>query len=198
MDDQSRVRRPGGRSARVRAAVHKAVTELAAERGYGNFTVAEVAARAGVADTSIYRRWGNLEALAMDLAIDRLTSQSSMPDTGTLDGDLRAYAAKAAADVSGPDGLAFLRTILALLDTGEAGAQTRDRFLSERGEQIQRMLASAVARDEKVPEVLEVVDFILAPMYTRTLFGTGPLTAEYVDTLVDRLLTATNRPNHTG
>ncbi|WP_327095583.1 TetR/AcrR family transcriptional regulator [Nocardia vinacea] len=190
MDEQARARRPGGRSARVRAAVHKAVTELVAERGYGNFTVADVATRAGVADTSIYRRWGNLEALAMEVTVDRLGTESAIPNTGSLEGDLRAYAAKAARDVSGPDGLALLRTILALLDTGTAGEQTRDRFLSERANQVQAMLDRAKARGEQVPEVLEVVDIILAPLYTRTLFGTGPLTDDYVETLVDRLLHA--------
>ncbi|WP_433713628.1 TetR/AcrR family transcriptional regulator [Nocardia sp. CA-084685] len=188
MDEQARARRPGGRSARVRAAVHQAVTELVAERGYGNFTVADVAARAGVADTSIYRRWGNLEALAMEVTVDRLGTESAMPNTGSLEGDLRAYAAKAARDVSGTDGLALLRTILALLDTGTAGEQTRDRFLTERADQVQAMLDRATARGEAAPEVLEVVDIILAPLYTRTLFGTGPLTDDYVDTLVDRLL----------
>ncbi|MGW4770287.1 TetR/AcrR family transcriptional regulator [Nocardia sp. NPDC004278] len=188
MTEQSRTRRPGGRSARVRAAVHQAVTELVAERGYGKFTVAEVAARAGVADTSIYRRWGNLEALAMEVTVDRLTTGSAMPDTGDLAGDLRAYAAQAARDVNGPNGLALLRSILALIDTGEAGELTRDRFLADRVEQIQRMLDRATARGENAPDVLQVVDIILAPMYTRTLFGTGPLTDDYVDMLVDRLL----------
>ncbi|WP_433195270.1 TetR/AcrR family transcriptional regulator [Nocardia sp. CA-107356] len=188
MDEHPSARRPGGRSARVRAAVHQAVTELVAERGYGNFTVADIAARAGVADTSIYRRWGNLEALAMEVTVDRLTTESSMPDTGSLARDLRAYAAQAARDMNGPNGLALLRTILALIDTGADGERTRDRFLAERVEQIQRMLDRATARGENTPDVLQVVDIILAPMYTRTLFGTGPLTDEYVDILVDRLL----------
>src|SRR3954463_6460119 len=65
MNEQERARRPGGRSPggappRVGAQVHQAVTALISERGYGNFTVGEVAARAGVADSSIYRRWGSL------------------------------------------------------------------------------------------------------------------------------------------
>ncbi|MFX0580439.1 TetR/AcrR family transcriptional regulator [Nocardia nepalensis] len=188
MDESPRARRLGGRSARVRAAVHQAVTELIAERGYGNFTVADVAARAGVADTSIYRRWGNLEALAMEVTVDRLTTESSMPDTGSLARDLHAYAAQAARDVNGPNGLALLRTILALIDTGADGERTRDRFLAIRVEQIQHMLDRATARGENAPDVLQVVDIILAPMYTRTLFGIGPLTDEYVDILVDRLL----------
>ncbi|MBO2455832.1 helix-turn-helix transcriptional regulator [Actinomadura barringtoniae] len=33
------------------------MTVLIAERGYGSFTVGDVAARAGVADNRIYRRW---------------------------------------------------------------------------------------------------------------------------------------------
>src|SRR5882762_9784020 len=118
-------RRPGGRSARVRAVVHQAVSDLVAERGYGKFTIGEVAGRAGVADTSIYRRWGTLEALSADVAIGWLTAQSPIPDTGSLDGDLRVYAAKVAADVSGPDGLAVLRLVLALATAGEAGEDAR-------------------------------------------------------------------------
>ncbi|MGW5160998.1 TetR/AcrR family transcriptional regulator, partial [Nonomuraea wenchangensis] len=63
---------PGGRSARVRAAVHQAVTDLVGEHGYGNFTIGDVAARAGVADTSLYRRWGNLQTLLGDVLLTRL------------------------------------------------------------------------------------------------------------------------------
>jgi AcrR family transcriptional regulator len=108
MDERQRAR-PGGRSARVRAAVHQAVTDLISERGYGAFTVGDVAARAGVADSSIYRRWGSLENLLSDVVLTRLNTRSPMPDTGSLAGDLRAYAANVAREITGPDGLALLR-----------------------------------------------------------------------------------------
>ncbi|MEU9017328.1 TetR/AcrR family transcriptional regulator [Actinomadura sp. NPDC048394] len=189
--EEKRQRRPGGRSARVRAAVHEAVTGLVAERGYGTFTVAEVAARAGVADTSVYRRWGTLEALLMDVAITWLTTQSPIPDTGTLDGDLRAYAANVARDITGPDGLAVLRLVIALSAAGSDGIQARDAFLAERSRQLQAMLDRARDRGEHPPEGLDVLDHILAPMYIRVLFGAGPLTPAYVDALVDRLALVT-------
>src|SRR3954468_19822067 len=112
-EERQPARRPGGRSARVRGAVHQAVTDLVAERGYGNFTVGEVAARAGVADTSVYRRWGNLEALLTDVTNTRLTKRSPIPDTGNLEGDLRAYAANVAREVTGPDGSVVLRLVIA-------------------------------------------------------------------------------------
>ncbi|MCT9094264.1 TetR/AcrR family transcriptional regulator, partial [Streptomyces sp. ASQP_92] len=78
MSERQPVRRPGGRSARVAAEVHRAVTELISERGYGNFTVGDVAARAGVADSSIYRRWGDLETLLGEVALARLNARSPM------------------------------------------------------------------------------------------------------------------------
>src|SRR3954470_21599222 len=112
-EERQPARRPGGRSARVRGAVHQAVTDLVAERGYGNFTVGEVAARAGVADSSVYRRWGSLETLLTDVALTRLNAQSPMPDTGSLDGDLRTYAAQVAREITGPDGPAVLHLAVA-------------------------------------------------------------------------------------
>ncbi|MET7465924.1 TetR/AcrR family transcriptional regulator [Nonomuraea sp. NPDC005501] len=188
MAEQQRARRPGGRSARVRAAVHQAVTGLIAERGHGAFTVGDVAERAGVADTSVYRRWGTLENLLMDVAITWLTTTSPIPDTGSLEQDLRAYAAGVTRDITGPDGLAVLRLVITLSTAGEDGTRARDAFLAERARQIQGMLDRARERGEDPPEGLDILDHILAPMYIRTLFGAGPLTPDYVDTLVERLL----------
>jgi AcrR family transcriptional regulator len=193
-EERQPARRPGGRSARVRGAVHQAVTDLVAERGYGNFTVGEVAARAGVADTSVYRRWGNLEALLTDVTNTRLTKRSPIPDTGNLEGDLRAYAANVAREVTGPDGSVVLRLVIAQSSAGQDGVQARDAFLAERARQLEAMLDRARERGELPPDVLDVLDHILAPMYIRILFGAGPLTSDYVDTLVDRLLLFSGAP----
>ncbi|MEV0918352.1 TetR/AcrR family transcriptional regulator [Streptomyces sp. NPDC049967] len=192
MDERQRIRRPGGRSARVGAQVHQAVTALISERGYGHFTVGEVAARAGVADSSIYRRWGSLEDLLSEVALARLNAQSPMPDTGSLSGDLHTYAANVAREITGPDGLALVRLAVALTGTGTGqqdrlGRQARDSLRDERTRQLQSMLDRAVERGEKAPAPLDVLDHVLAPMYIRVLFGME-LTPDYVDGLVDRLL----------
>ena len=49
--------RPGGRSARVRAGVLAAARELVAEQGYEPVSIEQIAARAGVHKTTVYRRW---------------------------------------------------------------------------------------------------------------------------------------------
>ena len=48
--------RPGGRSARVQAAVHQATRELIEQHGRAALTVPLIAARAGVTPSTIYRR----------------------------------------------------------------------------------------------------------------------------------------------
>ncbi|MER5738557.1 MULTISPECIES: TetR/AcrR family transcriptional regulator [unclassified Streptomyces] len=188
MNERQPVRRPGGRSARVTAEVHRAVTALIGERGYGGFTVGDVAARAGVADSSVYRRWGNLETLLTDVALTRLDARSPMPDTGSLDGDLRTYAAQVAREITGPDGPAVVRLAVALSGNGEQGLKAGDELRAARMRQLQAVLDRARERGEPAPDALDVLDHVLAPMYIRVLFGLVPLTPEYVDGLVDRLL----------
>ncbi|MER7132658.1 TetR-like C-terminal domain-containing protein, partial [Streptosporangium saharense] len=154
----------------------------------GNFTVGEVAARAGVADTSVYRRWGNLQALLGDVLLTRLNAQAPMPDTGSLAGDLRTYAANVAREVTGPDGLALVRLAVSLSGEGQQGLRARDELLADRARQLQAMLDRARDRGENPPDALGVLDHLLAPIYIRVLFDAGPLTPDYLDGLVDRLL----------
>lgn len=194
-------RRTGGRSARVRAAVHQAVTELLAEEGVEAVTVAEVAARSGVHPTSLYRRWGTVEALVLDVAVSRVSAQSPIPDTGSLRNDLFSYASQAAADVGRPDGLAFLRAVITAADSANStaadsasgaaadSADPRLPFLAARGAQIQTMLDRAAERGEPPLDYTDVLDGILAPIYLRLLFGIGGVDDAYLTRLVDHLLT---------
>lgn len=179
-------RRPGGRSARVRAAVLDATCEVLAERGPGGITVAEVAQRAGVNPTSIYRRWGGPEALIVEVEVERLTRNWPVPDTGTLRGDLAEYARRAAASMDGPDGLAFLRAVLATADREHTDVARE--FLRQRGQHIQAMLDRAVERGEPRLDYDDVLDVILAPIYLRRMFGRDWKDEGYLDDLVERLL----------
>jgi AcrR family transcriptional regulator len=179
-------RRTGGRSARVVTAVHDAVNHLVAQGDPRQITVAEIAERAGVNPTSIYRRWGTLEALVLDVEAARLQVTSPIPDTGTLRGDLLAFATGAAKDIARPGGLAFL---LAVLGVSEESEPRRSAPLRERGAQIQAMLDRARDRGETALDQTDVYDCILAPIYLRTLFNVGGLTKSRLAIFVDRAIT---------
>ena len=111
-----------------------------------------------------------------------------MPDTGTLRGDLLAFANQAAEDVNWPDGLWLLHAILAARSTRD-GADHPSRFQS-RASQIQDMLDRARQRDEPELHFTDVIDGVLGPIYMRTLFAIGGLDVAFLTALVDRTINA--------
>ncbi|AMT73365.1 TetR-like C-terminal domain-containing protein [Mycobacteroides immunogenum] len=89
MSSESVQRRPGGRTARNRENVVRATTEILLNEGYEQLSIARVAAAAGVAETTVYRRWSTRQALAADALADLARLEIPIPDTGTLESDLR-------------------------------------------------------------------------------------------------------------
>ena len=180
-------RRPGGRTARTKSSVFEAVTSLVTERGYGAFNMTDVAERAGVAATSLYRRWGEVRVLIMEVAVERLMAEHPLPDTGALADDLQTWARSIAAGLSSPEGSSFFQAFIATaLPTG-SDAVARMAAFKPRVAQLETMLGRAGARGEPAPTVEDVVDMLLAPLYTRTLFGM-PTDEALADRLVKRLL----------
>ncbi|WP_037853575.1 TetR/AcrR family transcriptional regulator [Streptomyces sp. NRRL S-340] len=83
-------RRPGGRTARVRAQVLDAVRAELAERGPGGLTMEGVATRAGVHRATVYRRWRDVGGLLADVIEAAGEIDWQPPDTGSLHDDLTA------------------------------------------------------------------------------------------------------------
>jgi AcrR family transcriptional regulator len=78
-------RRSSGFDQRI---LESAISELC-DRGVVGLTFDRLALEAGVAKTTIYRRWANKFDLIID-AIDMLRSRSPVPDTGNIRADLEA------------------------------------------------------------------------------------------------------------
>src|SRR5688500_8391221 len=90
---QEAMRRPGGRTARVRRDVLRAAGDVLAERGLAGLDLSDVAERAGVGKTTVYRRWGTTTALVADLLADMAETSSPRSRKGSLLEDLQANAA---------------------------------------------------------------------------------------------------------
>jgi AcrR family transcriptional regulator len=179
------MRRPGGRSARVRSAVHDAVVDLLEERPWEEMSVPLIAERSGVHQATIYRRWGTMSTLLNDVLVERLTTAGAMPDTGSLREDLLRYTAQVARSLEHGAVPLILRATVMEIRPGKP-RQTSPAFL-EREHQLQTMLDRAAARGEPAPSVEELLELLVAPLYFRALF-TQPMSAKEVDRLVDRLL----------
>ncbi|MBY6410442.1 TetR/AcrR family transcriptional regulator [Rhodococcus sp. BP-252] len=177
-----RTARPGGRSARVRADVHRAVTELIGEE-VDALSIPLVAERAGVAATTVYRRWGDLDALRTEVAMEVLTADGPVPDTGDLHRDLAIWCEFLVTDIARPERTSFLRTVVGSTkdDTGKS------HCLDKRELQIDTILGHARDRGEPAPTRDDVMDHVVAPLYFRILFGLGGTDVSYARSLVDRL-----------
>src|SRR5260370_10613411 len=84
------IRKPGRpRSAQAHKAIIDATLELLAEEGFQGLSIEEVAARAGVGKTTIYRRWPSKDELVME-AIRQVQIDVPAIDIGNFRNDLAA------------------------------------------------------------------------------------------------------------
>ncbi|WP_225782309.1 TetR/AcrR family transcriptional regulator [Xenophilus sp. Marseille-Q4582] len=169
--------RPGGRSARVQEAVHRATRELLAEHGREALTVPLIAARAGVTPSTVYRRWGDLDDLLADVSVERLRPDGEPADTGSLRGDLQAWAEQYNEEMGSDLGRGMLRDVLSALSPADRPACRCAAFTAA---QMEVMLERARARGEAVPGVQRVMDHLVAPLVYRLLFTTAPASAEEI------------------
>lgn len=171
--------RPGGRSARVQAAVHRATRELIELHGRAELTVPLIAARAGVTPSTIYRRWGDLGELLSDVSVERMRPDADPADTGSVAGDLTAWAVQFHEEMASEVGLAMLKDVLSAGTYGEGTAPCQcAHFVAA---QIAVIVERGVARGEAVPDVQRAMDMIVAPIIYRALWGPTPATSAGIE-----------------
>src|SRR5438270_13048629 len=76
---------------RTEGAILKATSELIVEVGVRGLTVEGVAARAGVAKTTVYRRWRSKEELALAVLLEMVKEVVAVPDLGNVRDELIAF-----------------------------------------------------------------------------------------------------------
>jgi AcrR family transcriptional regulator len=182
-------RRPGGRSARVRAAVLQAALDAMAEQGLGGVTISEIARRAAVHATSVQRRWGTAENVMLDAMLTRSQEELPVPDTGTLRGDLIAFARLVAAYLATPLGTALSRT-MAVADDDPDMADGRLQFWRARYDIARVMIDRAIERRELVAgtDSQLALELLIAPLHFRALLTRQPIDDTMIEQLVDAVL----------
>jgi AcrR family transcriptional regulator len=184
----AKARRTGGRSARVRAAVLRATLDLLLAGSADDLSIRDVAQRAGVHETSIYRRWGTRANLILDAALSEIQAAVPPPDTGSLRGDLNALVASIAAFVSTPTGLALLH--LAVKDDLPEEHGVRERFWAERFTIGQQVLQRAEARGQLRPglDYRLINETLIGALFVRLLLTREPLEETVTERIVDLVL----------
>ncbi|MEV6652991.1 TetR/AcrR family transcriptional regulator [Streptomyces sp. NPDC051219] len=100
------------RSAEADAAILRATREALVELGWSKLTMSDVSARAGVAKTTLYRRWAGKNELVVD-AVAVLFDEIELPDRGTLEADIEGVVLQFAALLERPETKSSLMAVVA-------------------------------------------------------------------------------------
>lgn len=180
-----RGRRP---AAEVRAAALAAAGALLLAEGMGAVTFARVAERAGVSKMTVYKWWPSPGALAYEAYADALETSLAFPDTGDLRRDLGTQMHAFVAHLREHG-----QVVAELVGTAQSDPHLAEA-LSARYVRRRRELAVARMRQGQEAGQLRddidleaVVDQLWGACYHRLLLSGEPLSADFVDILLDNL-----------
>jgi AcrR family transcriptional regulator len=185
------------RSEEARREVVAATAEVIATLGVDKLTIEEVAARSGVAKTTIYRHWSSRSALVID-AVRSCFEHLVTPDTGHLRDDLVAlFSGMVKVDLDGQIG----RIIPSILDAAARDpdiARLVARITEERQDPVRDIVGRAQARGELPADLdLEVaVACIMGPLLFRKFQLRLPITDAFLAGCIDTAIAGlrTHRP----
>lgn len=181
-----------GRGPKVKTAVMAATLAELGDVGYAGLTVENVAIRAGVHKTTVYRRWTDRETLVVEALSEQIAQEIPIPDTGAVESDLRHLArgfVKWATSVSG-------RAVAAVFMSDAARipeiADARRRVFADRLRRAAPVITRAIQRGE-IPSGTDpaaLVQTLVAPLYLRLLVTGEPLDEVTADAAADVALAA--------
>lgn len=178
LDDKQRVdtkrptqRRSGGRTAKVSQALLAAAARILLEQGYEALGHRQVAIAAGIADSTVYRRWPSKHLLVL-ATVEHLASQAiQIPDLGSAQADLDALAGQLIGYLSTPGvGRMIAALITAIAQTDEASS-LKQLFWSGRFAGAAVLVERAKVRGEMRADAdaTEVIETMAGPIYMRLL-----------------------------
>ncbi|MFE7765750.1 TetR/AcrR family transcriptional regulator [Streptomyces sp. NPDC057438] len=203
-------RATGGRprSAAADAAILAATREALVDLGWSKLTLGDVATRAGVAKTTLYRRWAGKNELVVD-AVAELFDELRLPDRGSLAADIEGVVLQFAAILARPEARSGLMAVIAESTRDDA---LRERIRASIVDRQKRLVlegrARAQTRGELPPEpdpttasrtVDLIFDVVAGAVVHRTLISAGPADEQWVRDFTKLLLQGLNgtAPNRT-
>ena len=177
------------RGPKTTRAILRAALELGEELGFEGLTIEGIAARTGIAKTTIYRRWPNVGAIVMDAFLADVTRLAPIQTRATARESFTASMRLLGKAYRGRLGK-ILRPLLGRAQADENLREAvRTRWVEPRRqvarEIVRRAMQSGELRAGLDPDV--VLDALYGPFYHRLLvpYKNGVISDAFIDTLVD-------------
>ncbi|MDX3431041.1 TetR/AcrR family transcriptional regulator [Streptomyces sp. NBC_01696] len=176
------------RSAEADAAILEATRASLVDLGWSKLTMGDVATRAGVAKTTLYRRWAGKNELVVD-AVAVLFDELELPDLGSLAADVEAVVLQFAALLERPETKTALMAVVAESTRDQAlRDRIRDSIVNRQKRLVLQGRERAQERGELPAEPDEVVaartadlifDVIAGAVVHRALVSAEPVDADW-------------------
>jgi AcrR family transcriptional regulator len=180
--------RPGGRAAQVVARVRQATLELLSEGGYDALQLPDVATRAQVNKTTVYRRWPTKAELVSDVLLAATDHRLPELDRGSLLEDLTALLHDITDLLDKPLIRAMLRSAL----DNTLDHEARRAFWNERNQRSAVIIDRAIHRGELPPGTnpRSVLEHASSTIYFRRLVTGDPVTEHDIHLVAARAILA--------
>lgn len=185
------------RSAAADTAILAATREALVELGWSKLTLGDVATRAGVAKTTLYRRWAGKNELVVD-AVAELFGELELPDRGSLAADIEGVVLQFAAILARPEAKSGLMAAVAESTRDDAlRERIRASIVDPQKDLVLEGRARAQARGELPPQadpaeaartVDLIFDVVAGAVVHRTLVSAEPADEEWVRSFTRVLL----------
>jgi AcrR family transcriptional regulator len=181
--------RPPGRPREeaTEQAITAAARSVLADKGVSRMSMELVAAKAGVAKSTLYRRWPSKVELAVH-AVAATFDEIEIDDHGSLEADMRAGIGEAARLLRDPSTGGAYAALLAesARDPEGVGRQVRESLSTRLHALVATSVERAIARGEIRPDMVDVdllADVVVGSVMHRAL-ATGEPDDEFIDALI--------------
>ena len=178
------------RSERARRAILEAARTLVEREGYPAATIEAIAARSGVAKTTIYRWWPNRAALIVDLLV-QVAADLAPPPAGR--DPLRALRTELFLVAKAADALPG-KLLGSLLGDAQNDAQIRLALREGLFDPRRRATAKVIRQAQRLGQLrrdaqpLVVVDLLYGPLFYRSFIRHERLTPRFVSRVIEHVL----------
>lgn len=173
-------------------AILEATREILAKEGVQGLTIEGVAARSGVAKTTIYRRWRSKHELALAVLIAMVEQQvQSSHDLGDTRAELIAFVNRAIKILNSTlMGRVMQGLVSDFAADPELAKAFRQRVVTRRVEELTRILERAIDRGSirRDADIEIANELLFGPVYYRLFLSGKPLNKNFAERAVDAFL----------
>jgi len=181
--------RRGGRTALTTQRIHEAVIQLLIEGGHDACTFQNVARRAGIERSTLYRRYPSRWAMLGEAYAAQYAGELAVEPSDSFAADLKSHLTKVADILNAPLGIAMVAAA-AVARTDPEARKVAGRFWQFRLKEQEGFVAAAIRRGELPSAIDREALFAAAdgPLYFRMLVVGAPIDEQLIDRVVADVL----------